>query len=466
MTLQKSIQIKYANNLFLTVRADMEFIRGLDNLLIYVRTIYSNTNIESKRISLLKESKDGSYYCLSGFLSKIVIYANSQGYKIEFLQRPTRIDTSGLIPNIKGKILREDQKLLVRKSLHFQRGVVLSPTGTGKTVSMAALISCFEKEKIVFMCPNLSLLEQNYDRLKEMGILKLGKLGGGVNDIKEEKDVRVLVTTRQSLVRNVGRPWFKDTSVFIADECHIGFSNYGSDTYKILKQLKKCNVKVGFTATLPSTIESKLFLEGLLGPVIAKIEYKEAEDLSLIKTPQVKMISYSVSTEDFVKYDYLKAYEKCIVQNSVRNGIIVQEIKKQIENGHTILVFISRLEHGEILSSFLVNRNIDHSYVRGVTDKEARESIKKQLQEKSTRCVISSSIWREGINIPSLSCVIIAAGGKSITAILQQVGRALRTEANKQQPLIIDFIDNNPILSHHSKIRKYLYKKQGWLIDE
>jgi superfamily II DNA or RNA helicase len=55
-----------------------------------------------------------------------------------------------------------------------------------------------------------------------------------------------------------------------------------------------------------------------------------------------------------------------------------------------------------------------------------RVIIKNKLINKEVRCVIATTVWREGIDIPSLDCVINAAGGKSEIMTLQGVGRGLR----------------------------------------
>ena len=59
------------------------------------------------------------------------------------------------------------------------------------------------------------------------------------------------------------------------------------------------------------------------------------------------------------------------------------------------------------------------SIVNGGTKKDLREEIKSELKSKNIKCVIVTSAWREGVNIPSLNCVINGIGGKSEIVVLQ-----------------------------------------------
>ena len=72
-------------------------------------------------------------------------------------------------------------------------------------------------------------------------------------------------------------------------------------------------------------------------------------------------------------------------------------------------------------------------------------------------------VWKEGVDIPSLDCVINAAGGKSEIGTLQAIGRGLTKIEGKDETEIIDFLDPYKFLAQHAIMRLQIYIKQGWL---
>lgn len=78
-------------------------------------------------------------------------------------------------------------------------------------------------------------------------------------------------------------------------------------------------------------------------------------------------------------------------------------------------------------------------------------------------CVATTS-WREGVDIPQLNAVVNSGGGKSEIQTLQGVGRGLRKTDDKNEVVIIDFLD----LKHFHLIRQLgerlsTYSDMRWL---
>ena len=53
------------------------------------------------------------------------------------------------------------------------------------------------------------------------------------------------------------------------------------------------------------------------------------------------------------------------------------------------------------------------------------------LKSGKIQCVIATVSWVEGVDIPNLTCVINAGGGKSEIQTLQKIGRGLRKTETK-----------------------------------
>ena len=73
--------------------------------------------------------------------------------------------------------------------------------------------------------------------------------------------------------------------------------------------------------------------------------------------------------------------------------------------------------------------------------------------------VLIGTVFGEGIDLPRLDTVIMAAGGKSERLVIQRMGRALRPFDGKQRARIIDFLDQDGgMLERHSRQRMEVYR--------
>ena len=125
---------------------------------------------------------------------------------------------------------------------------------------------------------------------------------------------------------------------------------------------------------------------------------------------------------------------------------------------------IKEIDHGGNLMEVAKIMGLkDILFIQGATKGEQRKEVKRALQSKEVKAVIVTVIWREGVNIPSLDCVVNAMGGKSEIATLQAIGRGLRTYKEKKEVEIVDFVDCHKYLSQHFTMRLSIYLENNWL---
>ena len=131
----------------------------------------------------------------------------------------------------------------------------------------------------------------------------------------------------------------------------------------------------------------------------------------------------------------------------------------------TTLIFVTQIEHGLILVDLLEEQlNCKVPFIRGEMPEEQRTKVKKGLISNRINVVISTTSWREGVNVPSLSAVVLGGGGKSEIQTLQGIGRGLRKTKDKDEVIIVDFLD----LTHFHLIRQTgerlgIYSDNSWL---
>jgi superfamily II DNA or RNA helicase len=73
-------------------------------------------------------------------------------------------------------------------------------------------------------------------------------------------------------------------------------------------------------------------------------------------------------------------------------------------------------------------------------------------------CLISTLLG-EGVDIPSMTTIIMAGGLKTPVGVVQKVGRALRKSPGKEEAIIVDFRDKGPWLSQHFQERMDVYRE-------
>ena len=143
--------------------------------------------------------------------------------------------------------------------------------------------------------------------------------------------------------------------------------------------------------------------------------------------------------------------------------MIVTEVLKRKELGFSSLILVKEIAHGDLIKSIFNVLKTDVKFVQGATDGDVRNDVKKLLNDKHEKIVICTSVWYEGINIPTLNVIVNGCGGKSEIKTIQVIGRGLRKAEGKDEVEIIDFLDPYKHLSNHSILRMRTYVENGWL---
>lgn len=360
-------------------------------------------------------------------------------------------------PKLPGKNPRPDQLRLIASAIDVQRGVLVSPTGTGKTLLALWIASCYPRAFFLFLVHTKDLMKQTHEEFTNHGFNDVGMLGGGYRDT----DARILVATRQSLIRAQFKPDRFDA--IIIDEAHH-VAKLNGQYVKILRHYQ-APMRLGLTATLPRKEEALMTLEGFIGPVIGELTMGEARQKEILA--DVKVIIKKVAKVPGLRTlrPYSAVYQQGIVENRARNRMILMDAKEDIRAGETVLMFVTKIEHGNILQAMAQDMfNLNPVFIRGETDQQARNEARHKLRSKEIKFVISTVVWKEGVNVPSLGVISNAAGGESELVALQSAGRGLRRTSEKTVVKLRDYFDtSNHFLIRHSGSRVCLYIDEGWI---
>ena len=347
------------------------------------------------------------------------------------------------------------QKELIDIALDKKRGIVKSPTGSGKTLIMAGLVKALSGRKMVLLFNAKQLLTQSYDFLtKTCGMDNIG-LCYGEGYIYGD----IMLCTVQSLEKILDTH-LEETEVLMVDECHE-FAN-GKVTLPAIRSFPKAVYRFGFTATPPKEPIPRNNLEGALGPVWEVVSTSSLVDSGKLTKPLIQLIDrqYDASGLD-EDMSYLDIYEEYIVNNDERNNKIkeiVNEIRKTTK-GNRILILTRSLAHGRALENLLEGQC---EFLEGANSVGERyQAISRFRGCSESSILIGTKILQTGINIEEITHLINARGMKSEIATIQALGRALRKHESKEEVYIYDFMDKEKYLEDHSRARKRHYEKEG-----
>jgi superfamily II DNA or RNA helicase len=214
---------------------------------------------------------------------------------------------------------------------------------------------------------------------------------------------------------------------------------------------------------MPNTLEQTIVLEGLLGPLIEEVTIEEANNLGILSGVELRIIPIPKCNNILNLTKYQDIYQVGIVEYDLRNKIIANEVVNLVEEERTVLVFINKIEHGERIYDILAKTNISLAFVKGDVSGEERERLKKKIDRKDIDAVIASSVWTEGVNIPSLGAIVLAGIGKSEIRLVQSIGRGLRHVDGKISCIVVDFCDLGKYISEHFCHRLSIYKERNWI---
>jgi superfamily II DNA or RNA helicase len=422
-----------------TLRSELSFyVNG------YERTTSYKDGRWDGRDVLIYRHRNGDFFIPIGLLARVTNVFNAFG--VEYLiEDATEIphDTLGLTRQSK-LTLREYQRNAVESIFVNGGGVVALPTGAGKTIIALQIMYAYDLPALILVNTK-ELLEQWRQNIVEFFGYEPGVVGDGQ---REFKHITVaMVQTMYNIVSEENTDI--DFPVLICDECH----RVGAETiYKVAMNCYAA-IRVGLSATVHRTDGADLKIWAALGEICANITPEELIDQGYLAKPNfifervpAARLSRSCKWND--------AYTSLIVCNEVRNERIINWASRLVAKGYRTFISVNRIDHGEFLAGHIPGS----VFLCGKNSTKERQDILKRFREGSLKCIIST-LLSEGVDLPEMEAIILAGGGKSSILAIQRVGRALRTTPDKQDAIIIDFIDTGRFVANHSQSRLETFKE-------
>ena len=403
-----------------------------------------------------------------GWQDKIVAWAKKSDYSVEFRNNETygtpheendEISPEGVkdyMTAISSHTPRDYQIEGVYDALKYNRKLIISPTGSGKSLMIYAVARYHvgRKRRILLVVPTTSLVEQMFKDFQDYGwdVEKYcHKVYAGR---KKTTQQRVTISTWQSIY-NMDRQWFSQFDVIIGDEAHQFKSK---SLIGIMSKLKDTKYRYGFTGTLSGSQTHKWVLEGLFGP-----SYKVTQTSDLQKKGQLAKLDIRIIIlqHPAIPFDDYREEMNYIIEHEKRN-LFIKNLALSLK-GNTLVLY-SRVEaHGEPLYN-LINEGSSSDrqvfYVHGGVDGEEREEVRSIVDREANAIIVASyGTFSTGINIKNLHNVIFASPSKSRIRNLQSIGRVLRKGKNKNKAMLYDIADNITVKNKRNYTLNHLIER-------
>ena len=383
-----------------------------------------------------------------GLLDKIVVFCQRYNYEYEFenskfyglpYQETESISHEGVKDYLTGisKYKPRDYQIEgVSDALQKNRRLIISPTGSGKSLMIYAITRYHTeyKRSTLIIVPTTSLVEQMYKDFIDYSWdadTYCHKIYAG-KDLLSKKPV--IISTWQSIYK-LPKTWFQRFDVVIGDEAHQFKSK---SLVSIMTKLYDTKYRYGFTGTLDGTQTHKWVLEGLFGPSYKIVNTKELQEKGYLATLNIKVLLLKHEPQVFDTYEdevqYLIGHEK-------RNKFI-KNLSWDLK-GNTLILYSRVATHGEVLYDLINTNERKIFFVHGGVDVEERESVRQITEEQNDAIIIASfGTFSTGINIKNLHNVIFASPSKSRIRTLQSIGRVLRKSKDKLNATLYDIADD------------------------
>lgn len=382
---------------------------------------------------------------------------------------------------------RDYQARAVDYAIRNRRGLLVSPTASGKSLIIYLIMRWYLKNRdkqFLIIVPTTSLVQQMYtdfeDYAKYDNDFEVSEVCHRVYSglPKHSAKHRVIISTWQSIYKLSGEH-FSQFGGVIGDEAH----NFKAKSLtSILTKCREAEFRFGTTGTLDGTQTHKLVLEGLFGPAYYVTTTKTLMDAGSLAKLNINVLLLKYDEEirrGFTKKKYQEEID-WIVTYKARNNFIRNLAIDQ--DGNTLVLFQYVEKHGvPLYDSILEKLNEKRAskrkvfFVAGSTDVDDREAVR-QITEKEKDAIIVASLgtFSTGINIRNIHNIIFASPSKSQIRILQSIGRGLRKADDGRETTLFDIADDlhwkskkNYTLNHAAeRIKIYTKEKFDYKIYE
>lgn len=459
----------FGDSLIITLDSEVKINRaGLTTLLInfikeelnfansefFIKKKSGKNTFGTERYFNLIEETENEIIIPKGFIGKFIRLCRESKIDFKFIDKRVQKPHINFVFTTQ---LRSHQQKVISDTSKKDFGVIVAPPSSGKTV-IALKIIAEKQQPTLIIVHRKQLLEQWLERIEAfLGIPKqqIGIIGQGKTKIGKQ----ITVATIQSIPKQIEalQNYF---GMIIVDECH----HIPAETFR--KTIGNFNsfYLYGLTATPFRKYNDDKLIFTYLGDIIANILPIEIEDY---KQAKIIIRNTTLNVPFNSKTDNFETLSKILIHDSLRNRLILNDVKTEVNQGKKVVIITERKEHIDALYLFL--KPFYETVTLSGDDTDNNRKYKWNILKNGTFQVLitTGQYFGEGTDLQNINCLFLVYPFSFKGKTIQYIGRVQRSEIN---PIIYDYHDikidylNKLFLKRNTYYRKI--NKQASLFDE
>ncbi|NNC05333.1 DUF3427 domain-containing protein [Corallococcus exiguus] len=344
------------------------------------------------------------------------------------------------------------EQIALSRKLGHHRNLLVSATGTGKTVMAALDYARLSEElpraRLLFVAHREEILTQTLATFRHaLRDHSFGELWVGGDRPRSFEHVFASVQSlNASGLEHLDAAHF---DVVIVDEFH----HAAAPTYQnLLEHLRPAEL-LGLTAT-PERSDGMPVLDWFDGRIAAELRLWDAIDQHRL----VPFAYYAIHDGMDLRevpwrrgrgYD-VESLSNLFTHNDAWVRLVLKEVARRSEDLSQMraLGFCVSVEHARFMARAFSAAGIRSVAIWSDTPDDERRQALRDLAQRRVNIVFSIDLFNEGVDVPAVDTLLMLRPTDSPTLFLQQLGRGLRRHPSKSVCTVLDFVGH-----HHSEFR-------------
>jgi len=330
------------------------------------------------------------------------------------------------------------------------RNLVVAATGTGKTAISAFDYQRFANSrkgqvtKLLYIAHRKEILVQARDCFRQ--VLKdahFGEVcaGGDMPHQMQHLFLSIQTFNSRKLWENMDPDYY---DMIICDEIHHAPAN----SYQKLLSYFKPKILLGLTAT-PERMDGLDVLKYFDNHIAAEIRLPDAIEKRLLVPFHYFGVEDPIDLSDVAwkngEYDQKELNIRYALNETTaksRAKAILQALERYTADPRDVrgLGFCVSKEHALYMANFMNAHNWPSLCLTADSAKEDRAAAKGKLESGQIRFIFTVDLFNEGVDIPCVNTEMFLRPTNSMTIFLQQLGRGLRLDTDKDCLTVLDFV--------------------------
>lgn len=353
--------------------------------------------------------------------------------------KPVRHETIKISKEIKPNYMQKNalESLDNLRNNNKDKALLISATGTGKTYLAAFDVKAVHPKRMLFVVHRRSIALKAMETFKT--IIKDKSMGLFSGDTKEI-NCDYVFSTIQTIYKPENRQLFpkEEFDYIIIDEVHKA----GANSYQELVNYFKPQFLLGMSATPERSDDFDIY---------KMFDYNIAYEIRLQQAMEYDLLCpfhyYGITDMTIDDHVIDDKSDFNLLVDEKRVDYVIDKINDYGYSGDRVhgLIFVSRKEEAHRLSEMFNQRGFNTYALTGEDSEKQRQEAMDSLESNedgSLDYIFTVDIFNEGIDIPKVNQVVMLRSTQSSIIFIQQLGRGLRKNNEKDYVVVIDFIGN------------------------